>query len=308
LAAEYEFTHMVQIQSAMKLGRGIPAVYLQVMNYEDEYRPDILYGYPNVIVSYPVATLNIPAWFAEGTAQYMRQEFHYDNWDTHRDMILRSYALDGDFLSWNQMGVFSKTSLGNESVYNAGFALTRYISQKYGENKLMKITRDLGHLTTFTIDKAFKDVLGKDGYQIYDEWTSYIKANYKERIKDVEKNIVAGKMISKVGFGNFYPTFSSDGKSVYYISNKSADYFGASGIYKLDIASGEEQNLISGTRSTIAIMPDQDKIIYAKLSDDNSNWANIHDLYVYDINEDESTRLTFGLRANNPSVSSDGKK
>jgi len=304
----HEFTHMVQIQSAMKLGRGIPAVYLQVMNYEDEYRPDILYGYPNVIVSYPVATLNMPAWFAEGTAQYMRPEFNYDNWDTHRDMILRSYALDGDFLTWNQMGVFGKTSLGNESVYNSGFALTRYISQKYGEDKLMKITRDLGHLTTFTIDGAFKDVLGKDGDEIYNEWTSFLKKNYQARTKDVLQNVVTGKMIGKVGFGNFYPTFSEDGKSVFYISNKSADYFSVSGIYKLNIATGKEENLISGTRSTIAVIPKQNKIVYAMLSDDNPKWANIHDLYVYDINKDENTRLTYGLRANNPGVSPDGEK
>jgi hypothetical protein len=34
---------------------------------------------------------------------------------------------------------------------------------------------------------------------------------------------------------------------------------------------------------------------------------NIHDLYVYDIDTKKEDRLTFGLRANNPSVSSDGK-
>ena len=84
----HEFTHMVQIQSAMKVGRSIPAFYIQFLNYEDKRRPDILYGFPNFIGSYPIATINIPAWFAEGTAQYMRKDFDYDNWDTHRDMIL----------------------------------------------------------------------------------------------------------------------------------------------------------------------------------------------------------------------------
>ena len=74
----------------------------------------------------------------------MRKEFNYDNWDTHRDMILRSYVLDGNMLTWNQMGVFGKTSLGNESVYNSGFALTRYIARKYGEDKLREITKTLG--------------------------------------------------------------------------------------------------------------------------------------------------------------------
>ncbi|MCP5062005.1 MAG: biopolymer transporter Tol, partial [Ignavibacteriae bacterium] len=98
----HEFTHMVQIQAAMKVGRTMPAFYLQFLNYEDKKRPDILYGFPNFIASYPVATINMPAWFAEGTAQYMRDELNYDNWDSHRDMILRSYALDNNMLTWNE--------------------------------------------------------------------------------------------------------------------------------------------------------------------------------------------------------------
>ena len=32
----HEFTHMVQIQAAMKIGRTIPAFYLQFLNYEDK--------------------------------------------------------------------------------------------------------------------------------------------------------------------------------------------------------------------------------------------------------------------------------
>ncbi len=104
----HEFTHLVQLQSAMKASRSIPAVFLQVLSYEDARRPDILYGFPNYVVSYPLATINVPAWFAEGTAQYMRKEFDYDNWDSHRDMILRSYVLDGNMLTWEQMGVFGK--------------------------------------------------------------------------------------------------------------------------------------------------------------------------------------------------------
>ena len=64
----HEFTHMVQIQSAMKTTRAIPSLFFQVLNYDDERRPDVLYGYPNVVVSYPLAMINVPAWFAEGTA------------------------------------------------------------------------------------------------------------------------------------------------------------------------------------------------------------------------------------------------
>ncbi len=304
----HEFTHMVQIQSSMKIGRSIPAVYLQFLNYEDKRRQDILYGFPNVIVSYPLATLNMPAWFAEGTAQYMRKEFNYDNWDTHRDMILRSYALDNNFLTWNQMGVFGKTSLGNESVYNMGFALTRYIAQRYGEDKLREITYKLGDLFNFTIDAAFKDVLGKDGQEIYDEWTSLLKKTYAERSAAVKNNLVAGKIIAEKGFGNFYPLISGDGNKVYYVSNKDADYFSQSSLFEYDLKSGKEKLIKEGIRSSLGLSGDGKFLIYAKLSDDNPKWRKIHDVYLYDLQTEEEKRLTYGLRANNPSLSHDGKQ
>ncbi len=303
----HEFTHMVQIQAAMKLNRSVPAIFLQVLAYEDERRPDILYGFPNVVASYPLATINVPAWFAEGTAQYMRKEFNYDYWDSHRDMILRSYALDDVMLTWNEMGVFGKTSLGNESVYNSGFALTRYIAQKYGEDKLRDVTKALGKFGNFTIDAAFKDVLGLDGNEIYNEWSNFLKKDYKNRSEKVLSNLVSGELIAKEGFGNFYPIFSKDGKKIYYISNKTSDYFGLSGIYEYELETKKERNIVAGVRSTFSFIPGQNKIIYAKISEDNENWYNVHDLFVYDLDKEDDTRLTFNLRANNPSVSNDGK-
>ena len=304
----HEFTHMVQIQSSMKTTRSVPAVFLQMLAYEDERRPDILYGFPNVIISYPLAMVNVPAWFAEGTAQYMRKEFNYDNWDSHRDMILRSYALDNNMLSWNEMGVFGKTSLGNESVYNSGFALTKYIAQRYGEDKLGRIANTLGSFGNFTIDAAFKDVLGKDGNEIYNEWCSYLKSDYRKRSEKVLSNLVTGDIITSDGFGNFYPTFSNDGKKVYYISNKSSDYFGPASIYEYNLDTKTEKIIAAGVRSTYSFIPGQNKIVYAKISEDNKNWYNVHDLFIYDLDQEEEVRLTYNLRANNPSISNDGKK
>ncbi|MBN2571897.1 MAG: PD40 domain-containing protein [Ignavibacteriales bacterium] len=303
----HEFTHMVQIQSAMKLGRTIPAIYLQFLNYEDKRRPDVLYGFPNFIMSYPVATFNIPAWFAEGTAQYQRKEFNYDSWDSHRDMIIRCYAFENKLLTWNEMGVFSKTSLGNESVYNSGFALILFITQKYGEDKLRLISEKLGSFTNFTIDAAFEDVLGKSGVEIYSEWSNYVKEDYSNRIKSVIENRTEGEKIIDDGFGNFYPVFLQDDQRIIYVSNKGADYFGISNLYLYDLNTKKSKFLETGVRSNLSYIPNQNKIIYSKLTRENENWVEVHDIYVYDIDEDEETRLTQGLRANNPSVSHDGK-
>jgi Tol biopolymer transport system component len=304
----HETTHMVQIQSALKTSRTIPAVYLQILNYEDERRPDILYGFPNIFISYPIASVNVPNWFAEGTAQYQRKEFMYDNWDTHRDMVLRCYALSSSMLTWNQMGVFDKTSLGNESVYNSGFALTRYISQKYGEDKLEKISHDLGKLGVFTIDHAFQDVLGKNGNEIYNDWRNYLVDDYRNRSKDVLSNLVQGDTISTTGFGNFYPAFSPDGSKFVYISNKNADYFSTANAFVYDFNTRKEKPVAAGVSSTLSWIRGQNKLIYSRLNDDNPNWYNVHDIYIYDFDKDEETRLTHNLRANQPSVSDDGKR
>jgi hypothetical protein len=188
----HEFTHVVQLQTALKFGRKLPSFYFQWLGYESERRPDVLYGFPSVIVSYPWSGFAVPVWFAEGVAQYNRKEFRYDFWDTHRDMILRSYALDGNMLSWDDMGVFGKTSLGNESAYNAGFALVGYIARTYGEAKLGEISRNLADVGGLTIDGAIEKAIGKPGKQVYEEWRRSVEKEYAERVAPIRRNLREG--------------------------------------------------------------------------------------------------------------------
>jgi WD40 repeat protein len=197
----HEFTHIVQIQTSMKFGRRMPALYFQWLGYESERRPDVLYGYPNVIVSYPLSGFVVPAWFAEGVAQYNRNDLRYDFWDSHRDMILRSYALDSTMLTWEQMGVFGKTSLGNESSYNAGFAFVSYLARRYGEDKLAAISRNLATLTEVTIDGAIRRAVGKSGEEVYNEWKADIRSDYGARMARVRAHLREGEIV-KFGSGD----------------------------------------------------------------------------------------------------------
>lgn len=302
----HEFTHIIQIQTSMKFGRRIPAFYLQWLGYEAERRPDVLYGYPNVIASYPISGFVIPAWFAEGVAQFNRGELNYDFWDSHRDMILRMYALDGNMLTWNEMAVFGKTSLGNESSYNAGFAFTNYIANKYGSEKLVAISRNLSSLTEYSIDGAIKRAIGIDGKDLYNQWQAELKRDYSRRVEHIKQNIIEGETIAKVGFANFYPAFSPDGKKIAYVSNKEADYFALSSLYLYDLKTKKEEKLQGGVRANLSWSSDGKKIFYAKNTTDNKHWSSVYDIYVYDIEKEEETRITFGKRANAPAISPDG--
>lgn len=294
----HEFTHMVHLQAAMKFGRRVPAFSIQFLNYEKKRRPDILYGFPNVVAVYPIATINVPAWFAEGAAQYQRKEFDYDNWDSHRDMILRCFALDDKMLSWNQMGVFAKNSLGSEAVYNSGYALTLYISQKYGEDKLTRLTKALGKFFNFNFDAACKDILGKSGLELYEEWKEFIVDAYKKRTENIFKNKIEGEIIEKNGYANFYPKFDSTTNKIYYLSNKNADYLSQTALYSYDLISKKSELVAAEIKSSFAISKDGKKIFYAKLTQKNEHWANIHDIFEYNLETKKEKRLTYGARAN----------
>lgn len=303
----HEFTHIIQIQSAMKFGRSIPAFTFQWFGYEKERRKDVLYGFPNLLVSYPFPGVIVPPWFAEGTAQFQRGLLGYEHWDAHRDMILRSYVLSDSMLSWGEMSAFGKTSLGNESVYNAGYNLTRYIAQKYGEDKLAAITREMSKPFIFTVDAAIDNVLGMSGKELYDQWAAHLREEYAMRIAPVLARRVEGDIIADVGFGNVHPEYSPDGTTLAYVSNKTSDYFGQSSIYLRDLATGEETLVAPGVRSTIGWSPDGRKLVYAKYNDPSVYGHLYYDLYTYDLDSKEEQPLTRGLRALNPAWSPDGK-
>ncbi len=304
----HEFTHIIQIQSQMKFGRRFPGVYLQWLNYEEERRQDVLYGYPNTVVSYPFSGFVLPSWFAEGVAQYNRPELSYDFWDSHRDMILRSYVLDSNMLSWSEMSVFGKTSLGNESSYNAGFALTKYLSNTYGQDVIPAIAKNLSGLGIVTIDQAIEKTVGKSGETVYAEWKEFVTNDYQRRVAPILPHRVEGEEIASEGFGNFSPVFSPDNRKIAYTSNKQADYFGQSSLYVYDRATKEEKMIISGVRSSLSWSKDGSKIYYSKITHDNPNGSELSDLYSVDVASGEETRLTHGLRAMNPSLSFDGKR
>jgi Tol biopolymer transport system component len=308
----HEFTHIIQIQTAIKFGRKVPGIYFQWLGYEKERRPDVLYGYPNVIVSYPFSGFVVPSWFAEGTAQYNNPILGYDYWDSHRDMILRMYMVDGNPLGWEEMGVFGKTSLGNESSYNAGFSIVGYIGQKYGVGKLQEISRNLSAPFRLTIDGAIEATLGKTGEQLYQEWKVEKTAHYMHIKDSLSSTLKEGTIIEHEGFGNFYPVFSPDGSKIAYISNKDKDYFSLSSIYIYDLKTKISREAAGATssyvRSSLSFSPDGCYLYYAQILYDNPHWSGYSDLFRYDLSTEKEERLTYGLRAFNPKLSPDGKK
>lgn len=324
----HEFTHIIQVQKSMKLGRRLPFFYFQLLDYENVRRPDVLYGYPNVIVTYPVPILNNPAWLAEGTAQYQREWLDYDEWDSHRDMLFRTRVLEGKELSLADMGGFySHSSLLRETVYNQGYAFTRYLAHRFGEEAVMKVSDALGEWRNWNVERAITEATGISGKQVYQDWIDEVRLAYVEDTAGIMKSIVQGRLIEPEGFSNFYPQFSPSGDRIAYVSNKGRD-FNLLTLYVQDLEGNEVMSLAlpelqtgallthtcalghkikSGVGQAFNWMPDGQSIVYVRRRDTPEGYF-YADLYKIDLKTKKSERLTNKQRATAPAVGPEGKQ
>ena len=302
----HEFTHIVQIQASMKFSRNIPATYFQWIGYEDEKREDVVYGYPQTFISIPFAGVTIPPWFAEGVAQFNSQRYGFDFWDSHRDMILRDRALHLELLTLPEMNTFGKGGIGNESVYNTGFAFTHFLVEQFGETVLEKISLEASKITAISFENAMERAVGLDCWRLFENWNNGISSRYFEQTADIQDNQTRGTIIENEGNSNFYPFWASD-STILYLSNKGNDYFGQNNLWEYNLKTEKSELIKSSVSGSPSVIPNTEKIVYSRKSDKNKWGSRYFDLFIFDRSDEEEKQLTKHRRARNPVVSPDGK-
>jgi hypothetical protein len=337
----HEFTHIVSLTTAMKYSQTVPGIYLQFFGYEQVRRTDVLYGFPNRLVSYPLMGINVPFWLAEGVAQYQRPQLGYETWDTHRDMLLRSRTLENKLMKLDEISnLVIVPGFGAEYSYNMGYAFTRFLADRYGEKKIKELCKNFGGITTFNVYHALKETYDKDGSDIYTEWKSYLTKDYVRRTEAIKAAEQSGTVLDKEGT-NLHPLFSPDGKKIYYISNGGAerggyglvvrqagtkgdfqtasrlstvrDVFGLNGDEQVQgntckvcgLHFTEAEPLKSGIYSRLALTKDGRKILYTKYGGTTFKVEQRHDLFLFDLDSKNETRLTVQERLEMPALSPD---
>jgi len=305
----HEFTHIVQIQSAMKWNRNYPAVYFQIFGYEDVRRPDVLYGFPNILISYPWMGLTVPAWLAEGTAQYNLPGLYFDYWDSHRDMILRSRTLDSTLLTFSEMVGFNKTSLDGETVYNQGFSLVSYLVRNYGLEATKKLNTSLRKISIFTINDAMNDAFGKSGVEIYNDWVAENKQTYQKQIAPILSEMNNGNEFQEEGFNNWVDDYNPEKNEVIVRSNTDKDYSGQITVLLKDSdgkLKREIKEIKPNSRIRFNSIKGKEYLLFSQHSAPTALLSIFSDLYVYDLKTKKTVRFTDGKRLFSPVY--DGKK
>lgn len=303
----HEFTHIVSIQAAMKMPLRIPAVYFQAISFESEKRPDVINGYPDVIVSYPISGVVAPAWWAEGVAQYQAPGMRNDCWDSHRDMMVRAALVEDRMLRFDEMGFLGHRSIENEQVYDHGYSFVRYIAATYGEQSIADINKHLGDWNRLSIGGAIEKVTKKSAHQVYDDWKVWLKQRYDGMLVPVYEQPREGAVVSDAGFMTLGPSFSPDGKTVALLSNKGSDV-SATDLYTVSRDGKNLDEITGGVSSRPYYSYDGKRLVYAKHERSDIYGAQLSDIFTYDLASKKETRVTKKWRASEPSWSPDGAR
>lgn len=317
----HEFTHMIQLGASMKRSRHFPAIYFQWLSYENVRRPDVLYGFPNGIVTLPGSATNIPAWFAEGTAQFMREQMTFDRWDSHRDMLLRTAILSDSQPGMTEMSVFSsKNSLERERIYNQGYSLVTYLADRFGEQILADISHESTASGLNNFHRAIEAATEHSAKQIYGDWVQERFDHYAQQVQNME--VTETESVECEGFLNFYPQFSHNGGRFAYLSNRGRDFSrtalvlrnGEETIEIDDLGRSDNRDASAGLLASHALTspfsidyignrfsfsPDGDRIVYSR-AEKNRYGEMYGDLYVYDTRTGSKEKITGDKRIQDP--------
>lgn len=302
----HEFTHIVSIQKGLKFTRHVPAGWVQVFGYEEERRPDVVRGFPDVIVSYPISGVTIPVWFAEGVAQFQSPTRRFDYRDSHREMILRDRVITGNLLDLKQMGTFGKNSIGNESSYNQGFSFVKFLAESFGDSVVSRLADKAGSPLRINFNQAMKSATGVGAGELYRRWKTHLEETYSARLQTVQAHLQTGEALVSEGIGNLHPTLSPDGRKLAYLATGEADYLSQNTLIVEDLQSHQKQTVTGKVTGSMCWSPDGRYLAYARVTPEGGTGSLYNDLFVYDLQEKSEHRLTRSLRARHPHWSHDG--
>lgn len=291
----HEFSHIVSLGASMKYPINIPMFYIRWLDREEPIKENVILENPKGIASVPIANSIVPMWWAEGVAQYQYEDATHDYWDSHRDMILRDAALNNRIMSWNEVSHFGHPGIGNEIVYNTGYAFASYLAERFGARVHAEIADAARNKFRLSFDRIIKNVTGIGGKELYLEFTDQIQAQYLNRTNNIREHLSEGEKLFTEGPGNFLPSWSPDGEHFVFQSSTGFDYLSFNFLYTLK--DGKAKMISKDrVRGNVAWSPDASKLYFAQRQKANIYGSTWFDLMEYDFETKKLRRLTEDAR------------
>ena len=249
-----------------------------------------------------------PEFMTEGIATYM--ETKYTNAGRGRDprwqMMMRMDVMEDNLKSIDQAAVNTVKWPMGHLRYLYGVMFLQYLSDQYGEEKLVSLAHIYGDLLfSVGIDGAFTFVYKKNLIMLWNEWLDDLREKYQKQAASLGK-LTEPSLLTETGYYHYKPKWSKDSQKIYYVKRDADEY---PQIREYDLSSRRSEKLFEGmvTDDSLSLSPDGKYLLFSK-ADNYKNYYNYKDLYLLDLSNNRLERLTEGLRSGDPAFSPDGGK
>ena len=153
---------------------------------------------------------DVPLWFSEGLA-----EFWSTKWDDQAEMVIRDAVLSGYLVPLSSMTDIYGTFL----MYKEGQNILKYISEKYGDDKVLLLLDNFWKSASFSED--MKLTIGLDYREFDKEWIYSLQKKYYPLLSKEDLPSRVSRTIYTSGFNDspvYYKSASGE-EYVFYLGN-----------------------------------------------------------------------------------------
>ena len=244
----------------------------------------------------------VPTWFLEGLAEYEAEK-----WCAHRDMLLRVVAYHHKLVPYKKMtGFIGADQIEARLVYEQGHSLIRYITSRFGQEKLKEIIQKYRSFP-LSFNLALKRSIGLSEKQLFNHWRKEIQAHYGQEYQKHKPVSQMGKVLETSFQGNYGARWSPHGSNIALVAIKEYDEH-IRELYLLNRKTGKTKKIAGPyVNSFFSWAPNGKHIVFSQKHIVPSG-AEINDLFLVNIKTGDITQLTTNERASDPHFSPDGKR
>lgn len=181
-----------------------------------------------------VGRIGYPLWFGEGLAEYWS-----GGEDTQDDMVLR------DLTSSSRMPTIAQLEYASGGiVYAIGGSLVRFLAERYGDWRLVRMYDDAWKFTSF--NDLLASVYGRSLDQLTAEWHYAMRRRYYPLVEEQRPLALDAHRVARLAIKPAVWTPRGDSAAmVVYLSPRT----GYTDVYAVPLGGGETQTLLRGERS-----------------------------------------------------------
>lgn len=284
----HEYTHILHLDTM----EGLPTIYNRIFGRTWS---------PNQIM---------PRWLIEGIAVYeeSKRSAGGRNRGTRFDQFIRAAWLGHEDLRLDEITGAPRRYPHGNAVYVYGSHFLRYLFDRFGDDTLRKMTHLSGSFAPpFALNRQIAKVVGRPFTELYDDWKGYLRDRYSQQVQAAERRgLVEGRALTHTAEGNLWPRYSVDGKELYW---QQSDGYSLVRVRAMP-AGGDQATARDVARidamGVFDVLGDGG-LVYEQARVYRREYS-YTDVFHWDPASGQTTRLSTGRRAREPSVSPDGRR